>query len=121
MPPDNLFKVGDYIARFNQLTGQNLPCGSIYQSLGLVKHEAKHHPNMPSHIEDIPMVLAEPDYIGKHPKELNSIELLKVLNSNIMVCVKLDSKNNYLFVASVYEISQAKLLNRLNSGRLKKY
>lgn len=38
-----------------------------------------------------------------------------------MVCIKLDQKNDYLYVASVYEITESKLQNRLRSGRLKVY
>lgn len=69
---------------------------------------------------DIPRIIQSPDYIGKHPKEQNSIELVKVLDQNVMVCIKLDLDENYLFVASVFEITEAKLRNRIHSGRLKK-
>ena len=117
-----LFKVGDYIQRFNTLTGQNLPCGPIYQSVGLVSHVKSHHPQMGTAIlQLIPTIIQSPDYIGKNPREPNSIELVKKLSDNIMVCIKLDTQNGYLYVASVYNISQGKVNNRLNSGRLKRY
>lgn len=118
---DKLFKVGDYIAKFNTLTGQNLPCGPIYQSSGLQKHVKKHQKEKSSIMLDIPTVIQAPDYIGCHPNEPNSIELVKRFQENVMVCVKLDSKNGYLYVASVFTISESKLNNRLNSGRVKKY
>lgn len=119
---NNLFKVGDYIAKFNAETGQQLPCGPIYQSAGLAAHVKNHHPqNGMAHLSCIPSIIQSPDYIGKHPKEPDSIELVKDVGDNVMVCIKLDSKNGYLYVASVFEISQGKLNNRLNSGRLKKY
>ena len=69
----------------------------------------------------VPDVIAAPDYIGKHPSEQNSIELVKEVEKNVMVCVKLDRSNHYLFVASVFEISDGTLRNRIHSGRLKKY
>ncbi len=117
-----LFKVGDYIQRFNTLTGQNLPCGPIYQSVGLASHVKSHHPQMGTAIlQQIPTIIQSPDYIGKNPREPNSIELVKKLSDNIMVCIKLDTQNGYLYVASVYNISQGKVNNRLNSGRLKRY
>jgi len=118
----NLFKVGDYIENFNAKTGQQLPCGPIYQSFGLETHIKKHHPDSGTHLLSyIPSVIKSPDYIGKHPNEPDSIELVKKICENVMVCIKLDSKNGYLYVASVFEIKESKLNNRLNSGRLKKY
>lgn len=114
-----MLEVGKYIPKFNTLTGQALPCGPIYQSSGLKKHVQKHQKEKASIISDIPTVIRQPDYIGRHPKEPNSIELVKRFNENVMVCVKLDSKNGYLYVASVFTISESKLNNRLNSGRLK--
>ena len=119
---NSLFKVGDYVSRFNADTGQQLPCGPIYQSSGLATHVQNHHPDSgTSLLSHIPTIISSPDYIGKHPREADSIELVKNIGDNVLVCIKLDSKNNYLYVASVYEISQSKLNNRLNSGRLKRY
>ena len=122
MPPDfsKLFRVGEYIEEFNSLTGQHLPCGSIYQSYGLKAHIQKRHPSEVANLSLVPNIISSPDYIGKHPKEADSIELVKVLSGNIMVCIKLDKRENYLFVASIFEISEGKLKNRINSGRLKK-
>ena len=120
MGSDKLFKVGDYIQAFNDMTGQSLPCGPIYQSAGLQVHIRKRHPDELRNLSKIPDILKSPDYIGKHPREPSSIELVKDLGENVMVCVKLDADENYLFVASVFEISNGKLNNRLNSGRLKK-
>lgn len=118
---DKLFQAGEYTAKFNALTGQALPCGPIYQSSGLQKHVKKHQSERPAILSDIPDVLRAPDYVGCHPKEPDSIELVKKMEENVMVCVKLDSKNGYLYVASVFTISESKLNNRLHSGRLKKY
>lgn len=118
---DKLFRVGEYIDKFNTLTGQNLPCGEIMQSVGLASHVQKHHPNETGNVALIPSIIAAPDYVGQNPKEADSIELVKVTSANVMVCVKLDAKDGYHYVASVYEISNGKLQNRINSGRLKKF
>ena len=114
------FKVGDYIPDFNIITGQSLPCGPIYQSPGLRKHIQKHQVERASLLSDIPTVIRSPDYLGHNPKEPNSIEIVKKMQDNVMVCVKLDSQNGYLYVASAFIISDSKLSNRLNSGRVKK-
>lgn len=113
--------VGQYTDRFNQLTGQNLPVGDIYQSVGLAAHVQKHHPAEIGNLALIPAVISSPDYVGHNPREPDSIELVKVLSGNVMVCVKLDKSKNYLYVASVYSITNAKLQNRLQTGRLKAY
>ncbi len=111
--------VGQYIEKFNQLTGQNIPCGNIYQSEGLIAHVKKHHPNEVNLVDHIPAVIRSPDYVGHNPKEPNSIELVKITGKNEMVCIKMDIKNGYLYVASVFSISSSKVQNRLKSKRLK--
>lgn len=118
---DNIFVVGQYTDKFNQATNQNLPCGNIFQSEGLYKHIIKRHPNELENINYIPQIISSPDYIGKNPKESKSIELVKKLENNVQVCIKLDKDGDYLYVASVYEISEAKVKNRLKSGRLKTF
>lgn len=118
---ERLFLVGTYIDEFNKLTGQSLPCCQIVQSSGLAVHVQKHHPNEVGNIALIPQIIASPDYVGRNPKEPDSVELVKIVDANVMVCVKLDSKNDYHYVASVYEISDGKLQNRIKSGRLKKF
>ena len=65
----------------------------------------KHHPEIKDSIMlNIPNIISSPDYIGKNPKEPNSIELVKDIGKNTKVCVKLDTKNEYLYVASIFEI-----------------
>ena len=112
--------VGEYTEEFNTITGQTLPCGPIYKSPGLIKHVKEHHPGSEGNVDLIPRIVAEPDYVGKHPKEADSIELIKTFSDNVMVCIKLDRQEDYLYVASVYEISNKKICNRLHSGRIKK-
>lgn len=113
--------VGKYTDKFNTLTGQALPIGPIYQSSGLALHVQNHHPDCMDLVSQIPQIISSPDYVGQNKKEPNSIELVKRLAGNAMVCIKLDSKNGYLYVASAFRISEGKLNNRINSGRLKKY
>ncbi len=113
--------VGQYIERFNQLTNQTLPIGEIYQSAGLATHVQKRHPSEIGNLAHIPTVISSPDYIGQNPNEPDSIELVKTISDNVMVCVKLDKSDNHMYVASVFNITNGKLQNRLKSGRLKQY
>lgn len=117
--PDNLIQVGTYRQEFNSVTGQSLPCAPIYQSLGLQIHVQKRHPAEIGNLALIPQIIQSPDYIGKNPKEPDSIELVKVFQNNVMVCIKLDHDNGYFYVATVFEINSSKLQNRISSGRLK--
>ena len=113
--------VGQYVERFNILTNQTLPLGAIFQSDGLAVHVMKRHPSEIGNLSLIPAIISNPDYVGKNPREPDSIELVKLLADNVMVCVKLDHKNGYLFVASVYNITNSKLQQGLQSGRLQAY
>lgn len=101
--------VGKYIDRFNALTGQRIPCGDIYQSSGLYKHVMKRHPDCIDDLDSIPRIIAAPDYVGKNPREPQSIELVKRLNGNIMVCIKFDVKANHLYVASLFKTAKPSL------------
>lgn len=121
MENDLFTQVGEYIEAFNHSTSQSLPCGPIWQSPGLETHIKKHHPNIAASVGLIPQIIAEPDFIGHNPKEPSSIELVKVYTKNLMVCVKLDQEKNYLYVASMYDITEGKLQNRIKSGRLKSF
>lgn len=119
MKQDELIAVGKYAEAFNEATAQSLPCETIYQSVGLYKHILKRHPDEIGNIQYVPSIIKQPDYIGRNPKEQNSIELVKHIGDNLQVCIKLDTDDNYLYVASIYVISEGKLKNRINSGRLK--
>lgn len=119
---DENIKVGVYIEKFNDLTGQQLPLLDIMQSVpGLEKHISKRHPECLKYIGNISDIIQAPDYVGKHPKENNSIELVKVYGENIQIAVKLDEKNGYYFVASLYEVIEKRVQDRLFSGRLQRF
>ena len=100
--------VGIYTEKFNAATGQHLPCGPIYQSTGLIAHVKKRHPSDVDKLRYIPEIISNPDFIGKNPKEPSSIELVKIL----------DARNNYFYVATLFEITTGKLESMIKSGRL---
>ena len=74
------------------------------------KHLIKrNHQNMISHIPKI------------SPREKGvSLEYIVQVEPNILIAVKLDSKNGYFYVATMHEISQLKLTQRIRNGRLRK-
>lgn len=119
---DENIKVGVYIEKFNDLTGQQLPLLDIMQSVpGLEKHISKRHPECLKYIGNISDIIQAPDYVGKNPNEKSSIELIKVYGENIQIAVKLDEKNGYYFVASLYEVTEKRVQDRLFSGRLQRF
>ena len=86
------------------------------------KHLIKrNHQNMISHIPKISQYLKNPDYVGVNPREKGvSLEYIVQVEPNILIAVKLDSKNGYFYVATMHEISQLKLTQRIRNGRLRK-
>lgn len=105
---------------FNKILNTNLPVCDIYQSQGLYKHILKRHPNCISYINNIADIIEFPDYIGQNSKEPNSLELVKCYSNIILIAIKFDIKENHMYVATLYELSNSKLTRRINSGRLKK-
>lgn len=113
--------VGNYTERFNDIAGVSLPCGKIFISDGFSVHIKKRHPGYERYIDRISEIIDSPDYVGCNPKEPDSIELLKVFDENIQIAIKLDTKNDYLYVASLYDVKQSKIDRRLAGGRLKPF
>ncbi|MDD6219569.1 MAG: PBECR2 nuclease fold domain-containing protein [Clostridia bacterium] len=112
-------EVGIYTQAFNSILGINLPLVKIFASDGLKIHIAKRHPGYEKYLNSLADIIKSPDYIGVNPTEPNSIELIKRLDENIQIAIKLDIDKNYLYVASLYDISESKIERRLQSGRLK--
>jgi len=83
---------------------------------GLRKHVKKRHKDFLKYLDIISDIITNPDYIGVNPNEPNSVELVKIYDHIILVSVNLsmDTEKKYLYVSSLYDISNGKLLNRIN-------
>ena len=117
----NLFKVGQFNSKFNEILEINLPLADIMQSTGLEAHIRKRHENCLRYLDKISEIIENPDFIGKNQREPNSIELIKVYEDNILIAIKLDESSNSLYIASLYEVKQSRIDSRLHSGRLKRF
>ena len=120
---DNIL-VGEFDEKFNTILNLNIETKNIYRSKGLPAHMIKRsHFDSLKYIDYIPEIISNPDYIGINPNEKSgeTIELIKRYNDNILVGIKLDRKNDYLYVSTMHSISESKIRNRLHSGRLKKF
>lgn len=119
---DKLIVIGKYNEDFNAYLSYNIKPSNIYQSNGLKKHISKRHPECLKYIGLIPHIIADPDYIGINPNEKHtSFELVKCISENIQIGIKLDIKDNYLYVAMLHTITDAKLKHSVQNGRLKKF
>lgn len=122
MGKDKLIEVGKFYQRLNDMVGTSLPLQKIYRSKGLLSHLIKQkHFNCIKHIDDIPNIIQNPDYIGINPNEYgDTIELIKVIDKNILIGIKLDIDDNYLYISTMYDVQESKIKRRLHSGRIKK-
>lgn len=121
---ENLIKVGKYDTNLNNLLGLNLAELDIYRSKGLPTHmiKSKHYKSL-KYIDYIPDIIESPDYIGINPNEngTKSIELIKKYKDNILIGIKLDEENEYLYVSTMHDVQEGKISRRLHSGRIKKF
>ncbi len=63
-----------------------------------------------------------PDYVGINQNEHDScIELIKRYADNVLVGIKLDADENYLYVSTMHDIQESKISRRLYSGRIKEF
>ena len=120
---DNLLVVGRYNPLFDEILDINMPYSddTIYRSRGLPAHMLKsRHERCLRYIDYIPEIISHPDYIGVNPNETEcSIELVKKYRENILIGIKLDKNEKYLYVSSMYDVPESKVQRRLHSGRLK--
>ena len=121
---DNIIKVGKYNTKFNDILGLRIDELEIYRSKGLPTHmiKSKHFKAL-RYIDYIPEIIKIPDYIGVNPNEngTESVELIKRYKDNILIGIKLDKENGYLYVSTMHDIQEAKINRRLHSGRIKEY
>lgn len=98
--------------------------GNVYVAPGLIKHIQKHKNEFSEDVlKDLfgtmKSVLNTPDYVGCDPKEEGtSLELIKKIDDNILIALQFDITDNYIYVASLYTVTDAKIHNRLYSKRL---
>ena len=120
---DKLTAIGKYNEDFNNYLPYNIKSSNIFQSSGLEKHIIKRHPDCLKYIGFIPDIIDNPDYIGINPNEngTQSIELIKRYRDNVMIGIKLDKDNDYLYVSTMHDIQESKIQRRLYSGRIKEF
>ncbi|MBU3104104.1 hypothetical protein [Clostridium gasigenes] len=100
--------------------------GVIYASPGVLKHIKNRHGKQLSKkvitniLDVIKKIINEPDYIGiyKLSNSKASIEIIKKINVNILVGIEVDLKKDYIYVSTMYPITEEKIKTKLYSGRI---
>lgn len=120
---EELLRVGTYNPKYNNILGITLKNLDIYRSKGLPSHMLKRkHYKCLKYIDYIPDIISSPDYIGTNPNEQDtSIELIKKYKDNILIGIKIDANNEYLYVSTMHDVQESKIARRLHSGRLKPF
>lgn len=102
--------------------------GNVYAAPGVLKHIRRRHRHelspyvLDNLIDVIKLVVNSPEYVGHHKdKEGYGIEFIKQIDSNILVAVEFDIKEEYLYIASLYPTTNSKISSKLHSGKLKEY
>lgn len=107
---EELLKVGKYNSKFNDILGLDIENMDIYRSKGLPSHIVKRkHYKCLKYIDYIPDIISEPDYIGVNSNEEGTrIELIKRYADNVMIGIKLDTDEEYLYVSTYARCSGIK-------------
>ena len=100
--------------------------GVIYASPGVLKHIIKRHGRQlnkktrDSILEWMKKILEEPDYIGIYKNEggQTAVEFIKRVYTNLLLGVEVDEKNEYIYVTTMYPITDKKIENKIYSGKL---
>lgn len=83
------------------------------------KHKFKSEDEFVRHIESLPEIIDNPDYVGLHPNG-DSIEYIKQIDKILLIAVRIRSQGN-LWIKSVFPITKDKLETYKMSGSLKEY
>ncbi|GAB6169991.1 PBECR2 nuclease fold domain-containing protein [Clostridium carnis] len=103
--------------------------GTIYASPGVIKHIKKRHGKHLSKkisgnlLETMKNIIEEPDYVGiyKLTEREVLIELVKKIDTNILIGIEIDNYSEYIYVSTMYPITEGKVNNKLYSGKLIKW
>ena len=79
----------------------------------------RHHNDVIQHIEDLELILSNPDFVEINPREKGaSFEYVKRFDDNVLVAIKLHKSGDFFYVPTMYRIQDYKLQSRIKSGRL---
>lgn len=100
--------------------------GVIYASPGVLKHIIRRHGRQLDKkvtkgiLEWMKKIIEDPDYIGvyENDKGQTAVEFIKKVYTNLLLGVEVDEKNKYIYVSTMYPITDKKIENKVFSGKL---
>lgn len=101
--------------------------GTVYASPGVINHINKRHgKQLTKKVKDniiftMEKIIKDPDYLGLNYRKGShgSFELIKRIDNNIFLLgLEVDLEDNYIYIATMYPISESKMNTRIHSGRL---
>ncbi len=100
--------------------------GSVYASPGVINHIKRHHGRQLTRkvkenlLQVIGSVIENPDYVGIDKKrgKIGALELIKKVDAMILVGLEIDLEDNYIYVSTLYPITNSKINNKIYSGRI---
>ncbi len=115
--------VGSISLEMQKLLNLNIPGDNrIYLGPTNIAHMQSSHPaDYIKYKDEIPRILATPDYVGINPKD-SSIEYVKeymVNNEFVKVAVRISAGNKY-YARSIYVLNANRVRNYIVKGTLKK-
>ena len=118
MPSDKMIFVAEIPITILRILGIKQKQIKIFRSKGLLAHLLKRkHYKAAKYLDFIPEIINAPDYIGFCDAQ---IELVKIFKDNIFLSIKLDKTKDMYYVATLFDVSMAKIESYCKTGRLKK-
>lgn len=104
------------------------PCyGVVYASPGVLNHIRKRHSKQLTKkvkenlLATIEKIIDNPDFVGIRFDKVPTIELIKKVDATLLLGLQVDEENNYIYVSTLYPITEGKINQRLFSGKLLEY
>lgn len=119
-------KVGKIVSSISEILELDF-LTTVYTSPGVINHIKKRHGKQLTKkikdniIETMEKIVKDPDYFGLDYKRGNggSLELIKKIDNIILLLgLEIDMEGQYIYVATMYPISQSKMNARIHRGRL---
>lgn len=83
------------------------------------KHKFKNNDEYIRHIESLPDIIENPDFVGLHPSG-DSIEYIKQIDEILLIAVRIRNQGK-LWIKSVFPITKDKLETYKRAGSLREY
>lgn len=112
-------KIGELTSEVIDILNLDMKPRNIYMWSDRLAHCEKHKNDFTTEdeyyrsIENIPLIIKEPDYVGVHSNN-KGIFYIKKLENNCLVGITMDS----LLFRSMYPIKESKLQNYLRQGKV---